>query len=162
MSNVLRNRVGETNTRLFATPATTAIEIGDLVYLDGSSHNVKPASAFPWTSNTLALTQVALKAVFAGVAQDARSSSDAAGNILVATTGVAEYPIVDNATAADPGTFYGVAQGTGNNVLSQKLVVVANATEAIGKAAQAVAAHATTALVEIVGSVTLSGVQTIT
>ncbi len=111
----------------------TVIEVGDLLYYDGSANQVFPMADFVWNTN-IATTQADLKAAgfgFAGVAMS-RSLATDADDIRVATKGIADYPCASASFVSDG--FIGVDDNaTPDGLLSQQVITVASAALAIGK-----------------------------
>lgn len=153
----LRMIRGETNPIVVPATANTAISVGDLLYL--ASNKALPASSFAY-SNSTGETQETFHDVFLGVSMDARlASNSTAGNILVATTGVAELPCTDTASAYDVGQLFGVAMNGTTSCKSQEVVAVATANLAIGRAVEEVAGHATTVKLNLWGTLPTGGPQ---
>lgn len=157
MSNNMRWRYGETNPVQLAVLAATTIEIGDLVYWDGTS--LLPATSQA-DAGTKAQNQEAFHDAFAGVAMQAhRGGTDPAGSIRVATTGVFAF---DSASATyKVGDLVGSA-GTGSagavGVANQTVEAVATENLAVGRVAKA-GASVTTVLVDIVATLSKGGPQ---
>lgn len=157
MADVMRWRYGETNPVMLPVLVGTTIEIGDMVYFDGTS--LLPAASQA-DGGALADNQEDFHAVFAGVAmQRHRATTDPAGSIRVATTGVFEF---DCASATfKVGDLVGPAgTGSGGNVglANQTVAAVASEWLATGKVAKA-GTSVTSVLVDIKGTLTQGGVQ---
>lgn len=159
MSDNMRWRYGDTNPVMLPVLAATAIEVGDLVYFDGTS--LLPAASQA-DGGVLADNQKAFHLVFAGVAsQRHRANIDPAGDIRVATTGVFEF---DCASATfKVGDLVGPAgTGSGGNVgvANQIVAAVAAVWLAIGRVAKK-GASITKVYVDIKSSLYKDGVQAI-
>jgi hypothetical protein len=162
MVNINRMTVGETNPSFARAKASTVLSVGDIVVLSGSANALvaeKASTGVAWNTS-LAQTQQDVHNAFLGVSGDQRLATQTTeGAVAAYTTGHAKFPCTTDANRRDIGTFYGVAQGTGNTTLDQQVVAVANASLAIGKLAKTKAATDTTVELEIVSSKTLGGVQ---
>lgn len=89
--NKLRFRSGQVHLRKVRVDAETVIEAGDLVWLD--TDDVKPASAFTWSSN-LATTQGNFAAKFLGVAHQPSALGETAPiSIDVSPDSVYEFDV---------------------------------------------------------------------
>ena len=154
MSNIMRWRYGETNPVIIPVETSTAIEIGDLVYL--SSGNAQPAAAQA-NQGTAAANQQLFHSNFAGVAMQQSRVGD--GNpIRVATSGVFEFDCPSSTFAL--GALLGPYEASGTTALmSQQVTTVTAVDEAIGRCASAVDPAATTVLVDIVSTVLYGGPQ---
>lgn len=73
MANSYSYRTGQREPRKYGVASATVIEIGDLVYYDTSTDQVKPASDFTWNTD-LATTQGGFADVVAGVAMESSAS----------------------------------------------------------------------------------------
>lgn len=114
----------------YGVASATVIEIGDLLYYDGSTDQVKPVSDLAWNTN-LATTQGDLKGIFAGVAMS-RSRSGDTDDIRVAIKGIGDFDCDSASFVAD--SFVGVDENaTPDGLEDQKVVTVANSGLAIGK-----------------------------
>ncbi|WP_146573059.1 hypothetical protein [Botrimarina hoheduenensis] len=130
------------------------IEIGDLLYLEGST--VKPASAAA-DAGTATANQAVFHDAFVGVAMQA-SPAGRAGSIRIATTGVFEFS--GDAAVRPLGQLVGVAENAGGDALEdQKVGTVASVQEAIGRCAQRVDPASSRVLVDVVGTTTRGGPQ---
>jgi hypothetical protein len=154
MSNIMRWRYGETNPIFIPVESSTAIEIGDLVYL--SSGNAQPA-AMQADQGSAAANQQLFHSYFAGVAMQQSRAGD--GNpIRVATSGVFEFDCPSSTFAL--GALLGPYEPSGTTALmSQQVTTVTAVDEAIGRCASAVDPAATTVLVDIVSTVLYGGPQ---
>lgn len=154
MADVMRWRYGETNPIMIPVDAATAIEIGDVVYLD--TDDAKPAGAQA-DAGTEAGNQAALHNKFAGVAMQ-RSRVGDVEPIRVATTGVFEF--VCSSTTFEVGALIGPSEnGAGDKLESQKVKGVAGAHLAIGRCAKRVNPADVKVLVDIVSTVMYGGPQ---
>jgi hypothetical protein len=135
VANVQRHRWGETNPAKCPTTASLLIEIGDLLYLDTTTHTAKPAAALALGAN-LAADQVAFAAVFLGVSNQCKALADTSTNpIVYGTDGVYEFSL-RTALGADKdiGTLFGIDRNAGGTaLLSQSVIEVATANLAIGR-----------------------------
>lgn len=152
MSDNFRYRYGDTNPVDVAWDSGTAIEIGDLVWVDSSdSYAAKPMSAFTWDTD-LATTQTAAHLVFLGVAMQRYDGSNANaygikdGKLRVATSGTFEFTCAS--ASFNVGGCVGPAKQSGNALENQKVVAVASDALAVGKVVRATSSE-TTVLVKI-------------
>lgn len=155
MSNVMRWRYGETNPVVLSVASESVIEIGDLVYMDGT---LKPANTTTY-GVSLAATQETFHDKFAGVAMQQSRPGDTA-SIRVATTGVFEFHCAS--ATFEVGTRIGVAKHASESALLNQQVVavnVGNPERSIGYCAKRVNPAGTTVLVDIVGTLTHAGPQ---
>ena len=156
MPNVMRWRYGETHPVIVAVDEDTAIEIGDLVWLD--TDDAKPVSSVTYSS--LAAAQEAAHDDFLGVAMQA-SPAGQSDPIRVATSGVFEF---DQASSTvQLGARLGVDDTLGDDaLLNQQLIAVAAGSPqlSIGRCAQ-LASSATTVLVAIHSTVMRDGPQSV-
>ena len=154
MPNIMRWRYGETNPVVLPVEAETAIEIGDLVWLDDD--NAKPAS-LQADQETEAANQEEFHDNFAGVAMQASRPGDEQP-IRVATTGVFEFVCL--ADAFEVGDLVGVDEAAGGTELeNQTVAAVATPNLAVGRCAKRVAPEGTRVLVDIVSTVMRGGPQ---
>lgn len=155
MADVMRWRYGETNPIVLPVDAATAIEIGDLVYLD--TDDAKPASAQA-DQLSEAANQALFHNKFAGVAMQ-RSRVGDVEPIRVATTGVFEFPCAS--ATFEVGALIGLTENDdGNALLNQKVKAVdANVNHAVGRVARRVNPADVKVLVDIVSSVMYGGPQ---
>lgn len=146
MSNNLRYKKGDTSP-VFVTPdSTVAIEIGDLLYLDSSTKQVKPASA-QTDQGSLVGNQDLFRTNFLGVAEQQSRVGDSAP-IRVATAGdfefdcaAAQFKVADRV-----GT---VENAAGDALLDQSVVAVASDTKTIGRVVREQLVNATKVMVRI-------------
>jgi len=154
MSDKMRWRYGDTNPVVAAVDASTAIEIGDLVYQEVD--DVRPASLLADQESEEA-NQELFADKFLGVAMQ-RSRSGDADPIRVATTGVFEMDCP--AGTFELGDLLGVDEAAGGTALEdQQVAKVAASRLAIGRVAKRVSAAATSVLVDIRSTVMTGGVE---
>lgn len=155
MANTMRWRYGETNPVVLPVASATAIEIGDLVYLDTT---VKPAGGLTYGAS-LAATQEAFHDVFAGVAMQQSRAGDTQ-DIRVATSGVFEFGCAS--ATFDVGTRIGADDNTGATALENQQVIAVDGASpelSIGYCAKRVNPEGTSVLVDVIGTVTHAGPQ---
>ena len=156
MSNVFRYRRGDTKPVFVAPASATVIEIGDLVYLDWTTHQPKPASDLA-DQGTEALNQDLLQQYFLGVAEQASASGETSP-IRIATEGEFEFDcasatfVVGDLVGADEAS-------SGTALLNQTVVAVDGESKAVGRVAQSEAVATTKVLVRIESTIMLGGVQ---
>lgn len=126
--------------------AATAVAMGDLVYRDADGYD-HSAADFTWNTN-LATTQGDFQPLFRGVsdvrrttAQTAAGDQNSDGPILA--SGEFTFPCAALGSAAKPGDYVTIAQGTGNTLDPKKVVVTATASLAIGRVTRDAAIGAT-------------------
>ena len=154
MPDVMRWRYGDTNPVVMAVDPDSAIEIGDLLWLE--SGVVKPASAVE-DQLTEAANQEFFHDRFAGVAMQ-RSPAGDARPIRVATTGVFQFDCASS--TYEVGDFCAVdEQASGTALENQKLDRVMTANQSIGRCAKRVPVADTTVLVDIVSTISHGGPQ---
>jgi len=155
MSNQMRYRRGDTNPVFIAPASDTVIEIGDLVFLDWTTHAPKPASDLP-DQGSEALNQDTFQQYFLGVAEQQSRDGDT-DPIRVATTGEFEF---DCASATfNLGALVGCDEAAGGTaLLDQTVVGVASESLAVGRVAQPEAVAVTTVLVRIKSTIMEGGV----
>lgn len=143
---------GDINPIKVLAKASTLLAIGDNVFLNTSNGvNAAAYNSNDWGSATAAVKQAAAKLVFLGVSQDARSAlQTTAGNIIVASTGVANATVKDEA-AKDLGTLYTFTNAATNGLANASYESTTNVTTAIGRLVEAKPANQTNALIEIFG-----------
>ncbi len=153
MANQMRWRYGDPSSVVAAADSASAIEIGDLLWLDGEV--AKPAGSFSPAGNPQA-TRQGFAAKFLGVAMQQNPAGESRP-IRVATTGVFEFDCVSS--TFELGDWVGVAidEQTGEPI-SQKLVKVASASEAIGRVAKRSPQATEKVLVDICSTVMKGGV----
>ncbi len=132
-----------------------AVAVGDLVYKDTSDHYDKSASQFTWNAS-LATTQGDFHDVFRGVSQVRRTTAQTADGTqatdgCIACTGEFFFPCAALGSAAyvAKDTYVTIAQGTGNTLNPQKVVITTDITLAIGKLTRDAAIGATWLAFEI-------------
>lgn len=156
MADTMRWRYGETNPIVLPVDSASAIEIGDLVWLD--TDDVKPASDVA-DQSTEAANQEYFHDRFAGVAMQ-RSASGDTDPIRVATTGVFEFTCAS--ATFEVGDLIGDTEAaSGTELENQKTVAVGSGNEnrAIGRCTKRVAAADTRVLVDVVSTVMRGGPQ---
>jgi hypothetical protein len=114
----------------YPVASATVIEIGDLLYYDGTANQVFPLADFTWNTN-LATTQADLKGSFAGVAMS-RSRAGDTDLVRVAISGIAEFPCA--AAAFNPDEFISVDDNAGGDALESQKVIAAAVGLSFGKA----------------------------
>jgi hypothetical protein len=158
MSNTMRWRYGETNPVVLPVLSATVIEIGDLVWVDTGT--VKPASAVTYGAS-LAATQEAFHDKFAGVAMQQSRAGDTT-DIRVATTGVFEFGCAS--ATFDVGARIGIDDNAGGTALLNQQVIgvaAANPELSVGYCAKRVNPAGTSALVDVVSTVSHAGPQAV-
>ena len=153
MAATMRWRYGETNPVLLPVDSATAIEIGDLVYLD--TDDAKPASAQA-NQGSKAANQEAFHDVFAGVAMQRSRSGDTAP-IRVATSGVFEFDCASG--TFEVGALLGAAQPSGTTLKDQQVESGATENLAVGRCAKRLNPAGTHILVDIASTVLYGGPQ---
>lgn len=131
MSNRLRFRSGQVELHKVRVDSATELEAGDLVWLD--TDDVKPASAFAWTTD-LATTQANFANVFAGVVHQPSAVGEADPvSIDLSPLAVYEFDVV--ASTFELGGLLGV-DGAPSALVDQRLAKVTAASRAIARAAE--------------------------
>jgi hypothetical protein len=138
MANGLRWRSGQTVLVRGKVDSATVIDPGDLVYLDGD--DVKPASAFPWTTN-LATTQESFAEKFLGVAQEG-SAAGSTAPISIDVGSASVYEFACAAGAYELGDDLGPDEASGS-LMDQQLEAVSAAGRGIARAVESTGAGAT-------------------
>jgi hypothetical protein len=129
--NKLRFRSGQVHLVKCRVDAGTVIEAGDLVWLD--TDDVKPASAFAWTTN-LVTTQGNFAAKFLGVAhQQSPAGDDAPISVDISPLSVYEMDV--NSATYEVGAALGPDDAS-SQLLNQQLEAVASAANAIARAVE--------------------------
>lgn len=129
--NRLRFRSGQVHLVKCRVDAATVIEAGDLVWLD--TDDVKPASAFAWTTN-LVTTQGNFAAKFLGIAhQQSPAGDDAPISVDVSPLSVYEMDV--NAATYEVGGLLGPDDAS-SLLLDQQLETVASAANAIARSVE--------------------------
>lgn len=153
MANTMRWRYGDTNPIMLPVGSATAIEIGDLLYLN--SGDVLPAPALS-DQGTLAATQEAFHDEFLGIAMQC-SPVGSTEAIRIATSGVFEF---DCASATfELGDLVGGSDAGAGTLGAQIVDGVATANLALGRCMKRVSPAATKVLVDVVSTVTKGGPQ---
>lgn len=145
MANKQRYRSGDRKERLCACDTGTAIEIGDLLWMD--TDDVKPAASL--TDQTLERwNQIKFANLFVGVAMEAHPANSGARNIRVATAGVFEF--IAASDTYEIGTAIAIDEATSGTALENQTVVDADFTfQAIGRVAKREPTTTTTVQIEI-------------
>lgn len=131
---------GNTNPTPVPIATAQAVALGDLVAL--TSGTLTRASDETWNTN-LATTQAAFVTKFIGVshqlkrANDVRVYGNSQDNRVVVGPGAAVYEFDCDSATFTVGQLVGPAKQTGNALEDRKVVAVSNATEAIGRVAEA-------------------------
>ena len=153
MSNRMRWRYGDTNPVIAAVDESVAVEIGDLLYLDGD--NARPASLQPG-QETEAANQVCFAENFLGIAMQ-ESRPGEATPVRVATTGVFEFNCY--ASTFELGNLIGVSENLlGTGLLDQAVELVPTADRAIGRVARRESSSSTSVLVDMRSTIMTGGV----
>ena len=153
MTDKMRWRYGDTNPVIAAVDSATAIEIGDLVYLD--TDDAKPASSQA-DQGTETGNQSLFSDNFLGVAMQ-RSRAGDSDPIRVATTGVFEFDCPSS--TYELGDLVGVDEAAGGTALEdQQIAKVAAADQAIARVARRAPVAATNVLVDIRSTVMTGGI----
>ena len=141
-----RYRRGDSDFTTIPTPASTAINPGDLIFSNSGVAAV--ANSFTWTTD-LPTTQGGFRLSFLGVACDQKVATDAStAKILVQTKGIFEYPCAALGAAAHIGASVGPAKdAAGNFLMNQMLAVAPAVTNSIGTLAEEAAVGATSLMV---------------
>ena len=154
MANNMRWRYGDTNPVTLPVSSSTAIDIGDLVFV--TSGTAAPASDLSDAESESA-NQEAFHDAFVGVAMQC-SPAGSTDPIRIATTGVFEFDAA-SATYAVGALIGPDEDATGVQLENQVVTEVATANLAIGRCAKAVDPAATRVLVDIVSTVLKGGPQ---
>lgn len=155
MGDNMRWRYGETNPILVPVDSATAIEIGDLLYLD--TDDAKPAASQA-DQLTKAANQEMFHDHFLGVAMQ-RSRNGDTDPVRVATSGVFEFTCPS--ATCEVGDLIGDDEASnGTQLENQQVAKVATANLAIGRCAHRVHPASTRVLVDIVSTVMRGGPQT--
>lgn len=135
------------NTHLFwgDVDSATALEKGDLVYLD--TDDIKPAAVFTWTSDE-ATTRVNYVAKHIGVAATRHAANSGAVTGMPVNTDGAYFFDAEAATY-EVGDRVGPAKDTGNALLTTKLKKVTADNQAVGYVLEKSGANATVIKVRI-------------
>ncbi len=153
MTDKMRWRYGDTNPVIAAVDSTTAIEIGDMVYLD--TDDAKPASSQA-DQGTEPANQSLLAVSFLGVAMQ-RSRSGDTDPIRVATTGVFEFDCPS--TTYELGDLVGADEAASGTALeNQQIAKVSAAQYAIARIARRAPVATTNVLVDVRSTVMTGGV----
>lgn len=119
MSNDFTFRSGQRQLFKYGVASVTVVEIGDMLSLNTSDEEVKPASDFTWNSN-LATTQAGFADVFLGIAVEKSASGDTA-DISVDISADSVYEFAVSSAAYKIGTTLGPAKASGNALVNQTL-----------------------------------------
>ncbi len=143
MTNKLRFRSGQVELHKVRVDSGTVIEAGDLVWLD--TNDVKPASAFTWTTD-LATTQGNFAAVFLGVAHQSSAAGET-DDISVDLSPFSVYEFdVDSATY-EIGSLLG-PDNVSTALTSQRLTTASTGAAAIARASEYKSVASTTLRVQ--------------
>ena len=138
MANRLRFRSGQVELHKVRVDSGTLLEAGDAVWLD--TDDVKPASAFTWTTD-LATTQANFANLFAGIVHQPSAVGETDPvSIDLSPQAVYEFDVVSD--TYELGGLLGV-DGAPSLLVDQRLAKVANSTRAIARAAEYKSAAAT-------------------
>lgn len=150
----MRWRYGDTNPVIAAVDSTTAIEIGDLLFLD--TDDAQPAAALT-DSGVAATNQEQFAGTFLGVAMQ-RSRMGDTDPIRVATTGVFEFDCASG--TFELGNLMGVAsQPAASALLSQQVTPVTLPKAAVGRIARREPLATSIVYVDIRSTVMTGGVE---
>ena len=140
MPNQIRLRSGQVHLARLRVDSATVIEKSDLVFLD--TDDVKPASAFTWTSD-LPTTQAAFAAVFLGVAHEQSADGDVDPvSIDLSPDAVYEFDVASG--TYEVGDVLGPDEAGGGSALAdQQLEAVASGTLGIARSTEYKAAAST-------------------
>lgn len=127
----LQFRSGTVQLQKVRVDAGTVIEPGDMVYLD--TDDVKPASAFTWTTD-LATTQGAFAAKFLGIAHQGSEEGET-DPVSVDVSPLAIYEFDAHSGTYEVGHLLGPDQ-VSSVLLDQKVVGVSSAAAAIARSAE--------------------------
>ena len=158
----VKNSLADNLTELFPAPASYALNRGDLLYWDSSSHYVKGADART-DLTTLALNQADFAPLFAGVMQDQRLSTqtDSTSLVSVVTDGVFDCDCVSQTW--EIGDLVGVARdSSGSKNFPQKLDKALTPNLAIGTIVRREASATTTCRVRLIARIGRDGVHQLT
>ncbi|MCA9239024.1 MAG: hypothetical protein KDA37_02440 [Planctomycetales bacterium] len=154
MANKMRWRYGDTNPVQLEVDASTAVEIGDLVYQN--TNLALPASELA-DQGTPALNQEMFHDAFAGVAMQCSPAGEA-GPVRVATTGVFEFDC--DAATFEVGDLIAVAENAAGDALEdQKVIATGSEPTAIGRCVRRAPNAVSTVLVDVVSTLVKGGVQ---
>lgn len=154
MSNTMRWRYGETNPVTLPVAAGTAVEIGDLVYLE--SGYAKPAAGQA-DQGSLSANQQEFHDNFVGVAMQC-STGTSEETIRIATSGVFEFACAP--AAFEIGELLGPSQDqAGSQLVSQEVESVATENLALGRCVKQASVGSQKVLVDIVSTVVRGGPQ---
>lgn len=121
---------GERYVKKVASPASTAINPGDALWLNTATAAI--ASAKSWNSS-LGQTQIDFRAKFLGIAIDQKSALDpGTQDISYDTVGEFYVPCAALSGAHHIGEFVAPDKDTGNNLLDQQWAIVADAAHGCG------------------------------
>lgn len=121
---------GERYVKKAPSPASTMINPGDALWLNSGVLAV--ASTLAWDS-TLAQTQIDFRAKFVGVAIDQKIATDpGTQDVTFDTVGEFFVPCAALSGAHHIGEFVAPDKDTGNNLLDQQWVIVADAAHGVG------------------------------
>jgi hypothetical protein len=145
MSHVKRWKSGERNERKCAVDSATAIELGDLLWLDDD--DVKPASQLSDLGSER-LNQIKFRNLFAGVAMEPHAADSGATTIRVATSGIFEF--IAASDTYEIGTLIAIDEASSGTELENQTVVDADFQYmAIGQIARREASATTTVRIAI-------------
>jgi hypothetical protein len=143
-----------------------AVAYGGLVYKDTSDHYDKDAASFTWNTS-LSQTQTDFKAAFRGVSDARRTTAmtadgdEADGCVLASGEFTFPCAALGSAAYVAKDTYVTIAQGTGNTLDPNKVVITTNVALAIGKLTRDAALGATELTWEIMPATFTGGPQTL-
>lgn len=150
-------RWGDTNPITEPIDSATVIRAGDLLWRNGTTKKVEPASAFEKDTD-LATTQEAFAMVFVGVAMQS-STAGLDNHIRVATTGVFEFKDATSKPSHANGDYVGASLNDATMSLEpRKIIAVEKSYQAIGRIAHSAGVPAGKAFVEIRSTIMYGGV----
>lgn len=156
MANTMRYRRGDTNPVFLAPASTTVIEIGDLVYLDPSTHKPLPFSSQA-DQGSEAANQDLVQQYFLGVAEQQSRNGDT-DEIRIATSG--EFEFGCPSSTFNLGALVGASENSdGDGLEDQQVEAASDETHAIGVVARAEATAVTSVWIRIKSTVMDGGVQ---
>lgn len=146
--NVSRHRFDETNPTSLPCDVGTVIEIGDLLYLEVD--DVRPITMA--TQTTVNTTRIYVHDRFAGVALSRHRAGDALLSVVVATSGVFEFPTMPSGFAYNAGDLVTPGFGVAPNLVAQVVLYDPQQSLAIGAVERTAGLNQATVLVRIIST----------